>query len=95
MKRAAGLLADFEDRVDSSQLGELQVHEGDVGLEGAVQVDRLEPVAGFAYHLDSGHDAQERDQTLPDDVVIVDDEEADGLIHVFLYLSRRRWACPV
>jgi hypothetical protein len=90
--------ADAGDGVDAAELGELQVHEGDVGSEGAVEGDGFESVGGFADDLDAGHDLEERDETLADDVVVVDDQDANwrgGVGHTFVPFAGRIGASRV
>jgi hypothetical protein len=83
--------ADADDGVDAAESGELEVHEGDVGAEGAMEFDGFEAVAGFADDFDLGHDVEKSDEALTDDVVVVDDEDADGITHGLAYLSQRGW----
>ena len=50
-----------------------------------------EAVAGFADDFDLGHDVEQSDEALANDVVVVDDEDADAFTHGLVCLSRRGW----
>jgi hypothetical protein len=64
-------------RLDAVELRHPQVHEDDVGLELAHQVERLTPVLRGAHRLDAGRRPQQQRQPFPNDALVVDHEHLD------------------
>jgi hypothetical protein len=48
----------LQDGVNPAKIGKLQIHQRDVGFQGAVELDCLDSVAGLAYDFDVGHDVE-------------------------------------
>jgi hypothetical protein len=64
----------------------LQIHQRDVWAQRSIKLDRLEAVAGFAYDLNIGHDVEQSDKTLPDDMMVIDYKDANAFSHCLLHL---------
>lgn len=48
-----------------------------------MELDGFEAIAGLADDFDAGHDVEQSDETLADDVMVVDNENADMFTHYF------------
>jgi hypothetical protein len=83
----AVVLADTLDGFDAGESGQLQIHEGDVGLEIAMEPKSLGSAGGLAHNFHLRHDAEQSNQTLPNDVMVIDDENANPFRHGAFHLS--------
>ena len=63
-------------RLYAAQLGHLEIHQDDVGTGLCDRGDRLLAVAGSADHVESVR-AEQRGECLPEEAIVVDDEDAD------------------
>jgi hypothetical protein len=70
---------DLARRLDAVQLGHLDVHHDDVGLQLLRHGHGLGAVDGLADHLDELVGRQQRAQPSPEDGVVVGDQRADGI----------------
>lgn len=64
-------------RRDAVEDGHRQVHEHHVRGGGGRGLESLLSVGGLAGHLDVGGGLEDGDQARPDELVVVDDEDAD------------------
>ncbi len=88
INRAAGItVADAADGLDAGDARKLQIHEGDVGTQRAVEFDCLGPSAARRDDFNVGHDVEKSDKALPYDVVVVDNEDANWISHRYAVLS--------
>ena len=74
---------------DSVQLRHDQVHECHVGSESVGESHCLRAVGCITHHFQCGVEVQERTQSLPNDLVVVGDQDADPT--VVFPLRGRRW----
>src|SRR5690606_7631668 len=72
--RAGG--ADLAAGLDAGAVGQPNVHDDDVRLEASRLSDRLGHRARLGDDLEAGAPVEQRHQALSDDLVVVDDEEA-------------------
>jgi hypothetical protein len=71
------------------------IHEDDVGVGGRRQFDRAGAVAGLADHLQAGSGGEQRDQSGPDQRLVVGDQGADRAhSHRETSLNGRRATTP-
>ena len=63
------------DDVQTVEVGHLVVHDGDVGALSPDQVDGLAPGAGLADDLEVAALAEPADQAVPEELVVVDDDD--------------------
>ncbi len=73
----AALLLERAQRLDAVDAGHLEVHQDHVGVERAGPGDALGAVGGLADHLDVVLHLQEGAQAAADDLVVVDQQDAD------------------
>ncbi len=59
-----------------------------------MEFDRLEAVTGLTYDFDIGNDIEQGDETLPDNVMIIDYKYANAISHCSMHLSLQRWGRP-
>ena len=71
------LLLDPGRRLEAAQVRHDHVHEDDIGSEPVCLGDRALAVLGFAHDLDSRLAAQQGSHALPQDAVVVHQEDAD------------------
>ena len=64
---------------DARAVGQSDVHDHEVGLEARRQRDRLGDRPGLRHDLEAHAAVEQRDQALADDLVVVDDEQAQRL----------------
>jgi len=75
--RGRELLADANDGGDTAKARELEVHEGDIGLQGAEEVDGFDAIAGLADDFDLRDGGEQSSESLTDYVVVLDDHDTD------------------
>ena len=73
--RLGQLGPDLATRLDTRTIGQADVHHDDIGLIARRHCKRLGHRAGLGDDLEALPSIEERDEALPDDLVIVDDEE--------------------
>ena len=76
--RPRQLRSDLAAGLDARPVRQADVHDDDVGLELASLLDGLGDRPGLGDDLEALAPTQERDQALPDDLVVVDDQQAQG-----------------
>src|SRR6266516_7309609 len=79
-------------RFDTVELGHAEVHEHDVGLEGAGELDRLEAVPGFPHYFNVVLGPQDHAKASPHERLVVGEQDADH--SAVAYGSRARTANP-
>ena len=76
--RLRKLGADLAARLDTRAVGQADIHDDDVRLELARHLERLGDAAGLGHDLEAFPPIEQGDETLADDLVVVDDEKAQG-----------------
>jgi len=96
--RVGETLADASRGFDARRPGHAHVHDDHVGRHLLRSVDGLDPVGGLADDLDVGLLGEDEVQAAPEQRVVVDDDDADGLalVHPVVSItprlpSRRRY----
>ena len=85
--RLGQLGTDLATRLDARPIGQADVHDDDVRLVAPGLLDRLRDGAGLGDDLEAVAPVEEGDKALADDLVIVDDEQAersggDGFVRI-------------
>ncbi len=65
-------------RLDPVEVGHAHVHQHDVGLRVLDHLYRGQTVSGFTHHLDVGFLVQDHGEAGTDEVLVVDDHDADA-----------------
>ena len=79
----------FLDQVHAVERAERQIEQDQVGLQRLAQSQRIKPGAAFADHLQFGLVFQHQADTLPDDGVVVNDND----LHRYKFIGALRpWA---
>jgi len=79
--QAGVFLLDQLECVDAVAVGHRDVHQHDIPLAGAHHLHGLDAVLGFAGHGEVGRVREDLAQALPDDRVIVGNQDPDGFLH--------------
>ena len=70
--------ADLAAGLDARAVGQAHVHDHDVGPEAARHLDRFGFGAGLGHDLELVAAIEERDEALPDHLVVVDHQDSQG-----------------
>jgi hypothetical protein len=75
------------DGLDAGDIGELQIHQCNVGLQRSMERNGRSAISSLANDVDFGHDPEQGDEALSNDMMVIDHEDSDSLRHSIMRLS--------